>query len=68
MKIKQKKAEFEPITITIESCEGANVFFSLVDKIDAEHCHDGETLELESDEYKIIMDLSNARSSMLNGI
>jgi len=59
MKIKQKKT-FEPITVTLETEEEARSFLSIIDKIDNRHLHGGASLTVGKEEFRLVMEISNA--------
>ena len=57
MKIKQG---FSPITITLESQDEADVFISIIDKIDQWISHSEAKLKLNDRERHMVVNMSNA--------
>lgn len=62
MKIQQEHV-YIPITISLETKEEADLFFSIVDKIDADRNNNNEDkFAITAKEYKIIFSLSEFRT------
>ena len=59
MEIKQKKADFEPITIILKTHAITDVFFRLIDKLDAAMATDQDII-LDNEEADLVIQLSNA--------
>lgn len=60
MKFSQKKPQYTPITITLETEEEAKAFLSLIDKIDWKYSHANPPPEVTREEYEIVKTISDA--------
>ena len=62
MKIKQQKPEYTPIKIILETEREAQLFLSLIDKIEWKECHANANPppEITKDEHEIVKTISDA--------
>jgi len=60
MKIKQQNPEYTPIKITLETEREAQLFLSLIDKIDWKECHANPPPGITKEEYGIVKTISDA--------
>ena len=60
MKIKQKEAPFNPITITLETQQEAEKFISIIDKIDWYRNNANPPPDVTEEEYKLVVQISNS--------
>ena len=60
MKICREPAVFSPISIILEKQKEADLFLSIIKKLDARHCNANPPPKITGDEYKIIRHISDA--------
>ena len=65
MKVFRKPAQFTPISIVLETQKDADLFISIIDKIDMKHCNAGTPPRITKDEYAIVRHISNAFNNMV---
>ena len=66
MKTNQQKTAFMPICIKLENRHEAELFFSIIDKLDSFMTHANSEIKVKDltlDERALIVDLSNAKTN-----
>jgi hypothetical protein len=55
-----RKPIYSPITITLQTKSEADLFISIIDKIDAKHCHEGQPPKITKAEYELVRNISDS--------
>lgn len=65
MKVFRKPPQFSPISIVLETQKDADLFISIIDKIDMKHCNANTTPVITKYEYAIVRHISDAFTDMI---
>lgn len=65
MKVFRKQSEFNPISIVLETQRDADLFISIIDKVDMKHCNANPPPGITKAEYAIVRHISDAFTKMV---
>ena len=65
MKVYRKPEQFTPISIILETQKDADLFISIMDKIDMKHCNAISPPRITKEEYGVVRHISDAFTNMV---